>query len=292
MSNGDYTDIIGSEPAILLRKGTKIPAQAIKGEENRKFIKPYEQTLKIKADRNIGLLSDDLIVLDLDVHSEDVAENGMRNLSQYVNEKFTTDEFNQIKADLSTTFAQTTPSGGRHFYYRKPADFDREDPNLNKNNIGEFLKGVDILTAPNQPRAVYPSTTEAGKYEVIRNYPIKDAPDWLIEMLKIRKIPKASTVSGSIKATGNYEDIRTMRFESMLDAIKDGIPEGMRNNTLASYAGTLIGWANHGTITWAVATMIYTKVVEKLIADSHGRFDASEAESVWNSIYRKDAKNQ
>lgn len=290
MSKKDYTGIIGSELAILLRKGTKIPNRAIKGEENRKFIKPYEQALKMKADRNIGLLSDDLVVLDLDVHSEDVKENGMSNFTRYVNEKFTTDEIHQIKADLESTFAQTTPSGGRHYYYRKPDDFDREDPNLNKNNVGEFLKGVDILTAPNQPRVVYPSTTEVGKYEVIGNYPIKDAPDWLIEMLKIREIPKASSVSGNIKTTGNYEDIRLLRFESMLDAIKDGIPEGERNNTLASYAGTLIGWANHGTITWDTATMIYTKVVDKLISDSRGRFEASEAESVWNSIYRKDTE--
>ncbi|HEX8286717.1 MAG TPA: bifunctional DNA primase/polymerase [Pyrinomonadaceae bacterium] len=126
---------------------------------------------------NIGLLTGvqtGLLVLDVDW------KHGGEQSLEYMQEDYKTllkHKYSPLPATLTTT----TGSGGRHLYFKFPADL--RDISGSASDIGE---GLDIRANENYI-IVPPSKHESGKeYSWFGvNTPIDDAPDWLIyEVIK------------------------------------------------------------------------------------------------------------
>ena len=116
-------------------------------------------------------------------------------------------------------------SGGRHYYLKLPSGTEVKNDNPGK----KLGPGLDVKT--NGYVLVPPSRTDKGDYSWVSGQlgttPLSDAPEWLIELL--REPPKASRRKGENSPR-----------HPVHDALDDSpIPEGERNQTLASIAGRL-----------------------------------------------------
>jgi putative DNA primase/helicase len=111
---------------------------------------------------------------------------------------------------LPETRTADTGGGGVHYLFKYPA-FPV------KNSTGELGPGLDIK-GDGGAIVVAPSLHADGKrYRWKNSAPIADAPEWLLRLLRETQRPRASESA----------------------AIGGAIPEGRRNNTLTSLAGTM-----------------------------------------------------
>lgn len=150
---------------------------------------------------NIGLVcghASSFFVVDVDAHSGGIDSlNGLEN-----------------KYGKLDTLKITTGGGGYHFYFKYPPD---EIEIRNKPNIGGY-QGVETrgeggyVVAP-------PSLHRTGKrYGFADQREIKEAPGWLINMVRVPNRPTNSSADAGMISS---------------------IPEGSRNNTLISMAGVM-----------------------------------------------------
>lgn len=111
---------------------------------------------------------------------------------------------------LPWTRTADTGGGGVHFLFRCP-DF------LVKSSTGELGPGLDVK-GEGGAIVVTPSLHAGGRRYCWRNgAPIADAPEWFLRLLREAQKPRARESAG----------------------MGDAIPEGRRNNTLTSLAGTM-----------------------------------------------------
>ena len=143
---------------------------------------------------NYAILTDPLVVLDVDVHTEDA--NGINTLR----------ELASGHEKISTPVVKT-PSGGFHYYFFPPAEIEV------RNSASKVGAGLDI-------RAVGGLVVGAGskingkRYEWIDGHSIDDliiatVPDWLLEHI-VKETPKpTSTISqvGKVKEGGRDNDL-------------------------------------------------------------------------------------
>lgn len=80
------------------------------------------------------------------------------------------------------TRVHRTGSGGRHYFFQVPEGLDVT--NSNKNIKGAGYPGIDVrgtggfVVAP-------PSVTNKGDYQVVCDAPVAEAPEWLIDLIKV-----------------------------------------------------------------------------------------------------------
>jgi putative DNA primase/helicase len=111
---------------------------------------------------------------------------------------------------LPWTRIADTGGGGVHFLFKCP-DFPV------RNSAGELGPGLDVK-GEGGAIVVAPSLHAGGKrYRWRKGAPIADAPEWLLRLLREAQKPRVS------------EGV----------ALGEAIPEGRRNNTLTSLAGTM-----------------------------------------------------
>jgi len=154
-------------------------------------------------DINLGVCTgtdSGIIVLDIDpVHG------GEESLSKLVS----------TYGPLPQTATVTTGSGGRHFYFKHPG-------HAVKNSASKLGAGVDIKADGGYVVAP-PSMHKTGKsYEWSASpdtTPVAPAPDWLLNLVKDKPVAKTTPTTSIAPVTP--------------------IPQGERNNALASFAGTL-----------------------------------------------------
>jgi hypothetical protein len=108
------------------------------------------------------------------------------------------------------TLTVGTPSGGRHFYFRAPEGIEI------KNSVRALAPELDVRGHGGYV-IVAPSSTDAGDYVYEEKLPVADAPEWLLDAVRRPETP---------------EKVRS-------EPIDDEIPEGQRNDTLTSLAGTM-----------------------------------------------------
>ena len=117
---------------------------------------------------NIGVHCAGLIVLDIDVK-----KGGVESLAAL-----------EAIHGLDETFTVTTPSGGRHYYYRGPDV---------ANGVNSLGPGIDVRSRGGY--VVGPgSEIPAGQYSVAVDAPLADAPTWLVERLKSAPPPTSKEV--------------------------------------------------------------------------------------------------
>lgn len=86
-------------------------------------------------------------------------------------------ELIRVHGDLPRTRTHRTGSGGRHFLFTMPADFEPT------NRRGELPAGLDIRGTGGQIVAP-PSVSSKGAYVVLDDAPIAEAPAWLLDLIR------------------------------------------------------------------------------------------------------------
>lgn len=113
---------------------------------------------------NVGIVTgrtSGLWVLDID------GEDGIRTITALAAEH----------ATLPLTRIVRTGSGGLHYYWRHPPDFEV------RNSSSWIGPGVDVRGRGGQVVAP-PSVSARGAYELIADHPVADAPAWLCDLVR------------------------------------------------------------------------------------------------------------
>jgi hypothetical protein len=97
---------------------------------------------------------------------------------------------------FGTTRVVKTGSGGFHYYYALPPDFEV----TNARGRLKAYPGIDVRGKGGQVVAP-PSVTDKGEYHVVRDVPIRPAPEWLLSML--RPVERAEPSSTAPRAEGD-----------------------------------------------------------------------------------------
>lgn len=141
-----------------------------------------------------------LVVIDLDTKK---GKDGPAELHRLLTE---------LGIELPKTYAVKTPSGGRHLYFRSPPGVEI------RLSASQVAPGVDIRAWGGLVVAAG-SEIDGRFYEVIADLPIADLPPEMVEHI--------------LKSPGSRS--KAARAER----IPEVIPEGERESTLASFAGSM-----------------------------------------------------
>jgi hypothetical protein len=225
-----------------LRAGSKTPAVARDWEHlaTTSLARLRLLTTDPRANYAIACGPSNLLVLDLDVAKQDAQQdpapgeptNGLVVLQRLAGDR-----------ELPRTFTVGTPSGGRHLYFRPPA----EGPELRNTvrRLGPLLdtRGIGgYVVAPG-------SRVDGVTYEVLDDAPIAELPEWIAALLRPLESRPAvgeplplSTALGPVRTRlGSAYAMTALARET---ARVESAPVGTRNDTLnrAAYnLGTLVG---------------------------------------------------
>ena len=112
--------------------------------------------------------------------------------------------------EVPATRTVRTPSGGLHLYFRAPDGVDVRCSN------SRLADGIDVKGNGGYVLAP-PSSTETGPYTYVSEDPIAEAPEWLLNEIAVSRGESSNRA----------------------EPVEDVIPEGQRNDTLTSLAGTM-----------------------------------------------------
>lgn len=199
-------------------------------------------------------------------------------------------ELEEIFGELPLTRRHRTGSGGHHYLFRLPTDFEI---GLSR---GSLPRGLDVRGTGGQIVAP-PSVTDRGGYEVDRPGPILHAPEWLLALIRPEVAPERPTLGraplpGELRAEGAGGEARLTAWalravEGELRVLASA-PAGERGSTAVRVAYRLnelvnapwAGLAAEGV--WAA----YVHAAETAMRQGGG-FDLTEATESWKSASRK-----
>lgn len=170
-----------------------------------------DPTWALKPDSNIGIPTGDksgILVLDVDLAKDEGQQSGEESLAELI----------QTHGALPKTVEAITGSGGRHLYFQHPS-YQLKGRCGIKPGLDIRADGNLIVVPPS--RHVSGNTYMWKKGHGLGEIDIAPAPDWLLAL-----IPK-----NSIDSAGNGNDWVQLAAED--------VPEGERNNAVASMAGFL-----------------------------------------------------
>jgi hypothetical protein len=184
---------------------------------------------------------------------------------------------------LPETYTVRTPSGGLHYYFRMPDDFELT------NARGKLPIGIDVRGWHGQV-VVPPSERADGRYVTLVDVEVVRAPEWLLEMIRPeRREPKVADGPDWVPTDVQIDD---SRVQAMLAVAVPGelaefaaAPVGARNTIGFDAACRLIEFVNAG---WVDHDSIYRQFqAAGGAADVDGQFPESERERIWTSARRK-----
>jgi hypothetical protein len=117
-----------------------------------------DPVLEIERDYNIGISTDDIVVIDVDMKNGKNGEESLETLEL-------------LGKELPTTYTQITPSGGRHLVFQPPYPL-KQGVNVIGSGLDIRAKGGYIVGSG--------STVEAGSYTA-NSLTVSPAPAWLID---------------------------------------------------------------------------------------------------------------
>lgn len=143
------------------------------------------------------------------------------------------------------TFTVRTGSGGTHYYFAWPEDFEpTNSPGRLKNT------GIDVRGEGGQVLAP-PSRTVIGEYRVKTVAQIAPAPEWLLDLIRPKPTLGVVTDSGVVERVGDEEHERQREYavNVALPAARKSVEQttaGGRNQALNDNVLALAGIAAHG----------------------------------------------
>lgn len=137
-----------------------------------------QETWDVAAAPNLGIAvgrASGLFVLDIDPE-----HGGADSMTALVAEH----------GPLPATFVVQTGSGGWHYYFAYPDSIEL------RNTAGRIAPGIDTRAEGGQVVAA-PSRSAKGSYVVLRDAPIAEAPQWLIEAARKPDVEPGTTATAS-----------------------------------------------------------------------------------------------
>ena len=149
---------------------------------------------------------------------------------------------------VPATIQSTTPSGGRHLYWRWPAD----GPEI-RNSTGRIGPGLDVLAEGGSVVAPPSIRADGRRYAwCCAGATLADAPQWLIDLTRSpAPTPRSPTASpGTIQ--GDTDRYVAAATASELQELESA-PEGTRNHALNRASFSLAGFVKAGALpeAWA-----------------------------------------
>lgn len=188
---------------------------------------------------------------------------------------------------LPETYTVRTPSGGVHYYFRLPDDF--EPRNVQHGQSGRLPIGIDVRGWHGQVVAP-PSTRPDGAYQLLTDFEVARAPDWLLDLIRpIQREPRAAPEwSGPTWSPGVGDErvraVLAVAVPGELEQLANAAP-GTRNETAFEVACRLLEFVNAG---WIGHDDAYGQYVNAgAAADVDGTFTEAERAGVWASARRR-----
>lgn len=179
---------------------------------------------------------------------------------------------------LPATWTQRTGSGGRHWLFLMPADFEPT------NSAGSLPKGLDIRGTGGQI-VIAPSVTDKGPYTVLRDTPPLAAPSVLLEHLRPAPYtPRPPSTPGPVT------DARGAAYagragEALLTELRE--ESSTRNERAYKVAARLHELINAGWLDYDVTYDAYLSACEIASGNKREPFTQTEAHHVWqNAAHR------
>lgn len=269
-------------PVFPLRPGTK-RSPAVRDWENRATTDPARIRRCWEADRwNIGLPTGPagLVVVDLDMPKDtETGPDGAAALTTVATER---------GGPIPDTYTVSTPSGGRHLYYRCP-------PGVRlRNTAGQIAPRVD--TRAGGGYVVAPgSVTDAGAYELLDETEPAELPAWLVQATTPR--PAIATPAPVRLRSGDPTAYGAAALRGETQRVRDAKP-GTHNEVLSSAAYTIGRKVGGGLIDHATARAELLAAGHTLIGPDHWPptsaevarvVDAGLTAGAANPVYRKGA---
>lgn len=262
------------------KNSTKLK-QAIKDKDGLKNspIQPYE-VHKQNGVKNIGLLLEDLIVIDIDEgHAEGVS--GSKSFNSWLN---TRKDSKEIYNQVVNTMRVRTPSNGVHIFFFIPKGMAYKDiPRIVNREVG-----IDILTgkynyvpAPNTDRG-------DGKYELFEQFGTDTdktpmvAPDWVFDLIEYLNTNDVKKKQKNKSKSKNEYSVKggDHPVERILQAVAYGFGQGERNERMTSLVGTL-KWYVDNNLCRESTVIDYIALVSE---QCEPPLQPNEVLSIWNSI--------
>jgi hypothetical protein len=253
-----------------VRPGDKRPAitdwQQRASTDPARLIAFYGQRPRFNA--GIAARPSGLVVIDCDIPKPDPVASagrlvtGMDTLAELAA---------AARAQLPDTFTVTTPSGGRHLYFRAPSGppigntARKLGVLLDSRGAGGYVLAPGCWLAPQQP-----SRTRAGRsggtYELLDDNPPADLPIWLHRALSADRSTASSgaaePLSAALRSPGRY--LAAVLREELQRVHAAG--SGHHNAAVFTAARALGQLAAGGALDMAEAEVMLTRAAEPIAA--------------------------
>ena len=196
-------------------------------------------------------------VVDLDKHGD---KEGEKSLLQWQRES---------GVSLPDTFEVTTPSGGRHLWYRAAGLEGGKDG---------WLEGVDVHGGPGSAGryALLPAQSiQNGTYQITRKVGFADLPTAVVDSVNAAR--KARPETKALPGAPAEEADLLITLREIMDMAP--IPQGRRDNTLYALA---CGWKERGVSHGGMLTLMS-------IMNDLGKLDDSDFTRICGSAWGKES---
>lgn len=213
---------------------------------------------------NIGIATgrgSGIWVLDID------GAQGVRTISDLASEH----------GSVPLTRIVRTGSGGLHYFFRHPADFDV------RNSTSWIGPGIDVRGRGGQVVAP-PSISGRGPYEIIADHPVADAPDWLTRLVREHSLyadaGASAVVKGAERVDVEFLPAHVLELAGTLVEEDKGRFKHFHAIVAAVYeAGYTQGQAVTIVAPWCAAVKKFVGRIEAEVARSWGKLEMAAAKA-------------
>jgi len=268
---------------VPVRAGAKKPIEYEWPTLGRRTAAEVQAAWTLYPDANVGILTG--LVSGMWVLDVDPQNGGMTALAGLV----------AAYGQLPETYVVRTPSGGLHYYFLLPEDFEPRNAQHGR-RAGRLPVGIDVRGRGGQVVAP-PSTRPEGAYSVVADFPLSPAPEWLLELVRPPEppprpepLPDGASVLAASSVNHLWDGWIQKVFAEELERLARA-PEGARDDVAFGVAIRLVEICNS---TWNIVELddAYPHFMNAAaIASGNGSapYTQSEADQKWRNAIRRKA---
>lgn len=252
---------------IPVRAGAKLPIETDWPNKGRRTAAEVQAAWTLYPDANVGILTG--LVSGMWVLDVDPQNGGMTALAGLV----------AAYGQLPETYVVRTPSGGLHYYFLLPEDFEPRNAQHGR-RAGRLPVGIDVRGRGGQVVAP-PSLRAEGTYSVVADFPLSPAPEWLLDMLRpVEPVAVATyaTWPEGEAVTGRGSAYALVAVGRLLAEMAQA-PPGTRNETAYRVGRRLAELVNSPWTGLDGAEVFDGFMLAAQVADVDGQFSRVEAEA-------------